>query len=57
MHYMKAVASVTPLPGSEGLRMVPIGARLIMFFGETIAVGVSEENSYYEYNYKTEFQI
>ena len=26
-------------------------------FGETIAVGVSEENSDYNYNYKTEFQV
>ena len=26
-------------------------------FGEMTAVGVSEEKSYYNYNYKTEFQI
>ena len=30
-NWMKAVASVTPLPESEGLNIVPIGARLIMF--------------------------
>ena len=26
-------------------------------FGETIAVGVSESESYYDYNYKTELQV
>ena len=37
--------------------MVPIGARLIIFFGENTAVGVIEAKSDYDYNYKTYFQI
>ena len=57
MHWIKAVVSVPLLPEYEVLWIVPIGARLIIFFGETTVVGVIQGKSEHDYNYKTDFQI